>query len=208
MENNAYAKSNANAYAKSNAKANANVNANAKANAKANANANANINTLYMKNLLEMKVTLLPMEIGENQTKNNLQKIIQGHVEGKCIREGYVKPKSVQIRSYSSGLVKGERIEFTVLFECMTCNPVEGVLLNDCMIKSVTKAGIHCNVMDENGNIPVTVFVARDHSVENTEFQKITDSDLGKKIQVKVVGTRFELNDECVEVLALLQPLQ
>ena len=175
---------------------------------KANANANANANTLYMKNLLEMKVTLLPMEIGENQTKTNLQKIIQGHIEGKCIREGYVKPKSVQIRSYSSGLVKGERIEFTVLFECMTCNPVEGVLLNDCMIKSVTKAGIHCNVMDDDRNIPVTVFVARDHSVENTEFQNITDSDLGKKIQVKVVGTRFELNDECVEVLALLQPLQ
>tara|TARA_B100001059_G_C17535005_1_gene427452 strand:+ start:135 stop:668 length:534 start_codon:yes stop_codon:yes gene_type:complete len=161
-------------------------------------------NPLYMKNLLEMKVTLLPMEIGENQTKTNLLRIVQSHIEGKCIREGYVRPKSVNIRNYSIGLVKGERIEFAVVFECYVCNPVEGTVLSECVIKSVTKAGIHCNVMDEFQNIPVTVFVARDHSVTDTIFQKMTDNDIGQKVNVKVIGNRFELNDECVEVLANL----
>lgn len=161
-------------------------------------------NPLYMKNLLEMKVTLLPMEIGENQTKNNLVKIIQKSIEGKCIREGYVRSKSVNVRNYSSGLVKGEYVEFTVVFECYTCNPVEGTVLSGCVIKSVTKAGIHCNVMDEFNNIPVTVFVARDHQIANTEFQKISDNDIGQTLDVKVIGNRFELNDECVEVLGVL----
>ena len=171
---------------------------------------NANVektNPLYLKNLLEMKVTLLPMEIGENQTKNNLVKIIQKSIEGKCIREGYVRPKSVNVRNYSSGLVKGEYVEFTVIFECYTCNPVEGTVLSGCVIKSVTKAGIHCNVMDEFNNIPVTVFVARDHQIANTEFQKITDNDIGQTLDVKVIGNRFELNDECVEVLGVLHKL-
>ena len=161
-------------------------------------------NPLYMKNLLEMKVTLLPMEIGENQTKTNLLNIIQKTIENKCIREGYVRPKSTNIRNYSSGLVKGEYIEFTVVFECYTCNPVEGTVLSDCVIKSVTKAGIHCNVMDEFNNIPVTVFVARDHQVADTTFQKLTDNDIGQSINVKVIGNRFELNDDCVEVLGIL----
>ena len=159
---------------------------------------------LYMKNLLEIKITLLPMEIGENQTQKNIQQIIQSSIEGKCIREGYVKPKSINIRNYSSGLVKGERIEFTVVFECYTCNPTEGTILTDCVIKSVTKAGVHCNVVDEHNNIPVTVFVARDHSVENTTFQKLTDSDIGNKINVKVIGNRYEMNDDFVEVLGCL----
>tara|TARA_B100000073_G_C23479553_1_gene470968 strand:+ start:56 stop:595 length:540 start_codon:yes stop_codon:yes gene_type:complete len=162
------------------------------------------MNPLYMKNLLEIKVTLLPMEIGENQTKNNLLHMIQKQVEGKCIREGYVRPKSVNIRSYSSGLVKGERIEFTVLFECYTCNPVEGTVLTDCVIKSVTKAGVHCNVIDDFSNIPVTVFIARDHAIGDITFQKLTDQDIGQKVNVRVIGNRFELNDEFVEVLAVL----
>ena len=59
-----------------------------------------NGNPLYMKNLLEMKVTLLPMEIGENQTKTNILRTIQKNIEGKCIREGYVRPKSTNIRNY------------------------------------------------------------------------------------------------------------
>ena len=53
-------------------------------------------------------------------------------------------------------------------------------------------------------NVPVTVFIARDHSISDVAFQKITENELGKKVDVKVIGTRFELNDECVEVLGVL----
>ena len=35
-------------------------------------------------------------------------------------------------------------------------------------------------------------------------FQEITETSLDKKIFVKVIGTRFELNDDCVEVLGEL----
>lgn len=157
--------------------------------------------SIYMKNLLEMKIVLSPNEIGENTTKTNLTSIISSHIEGKCIREGYVKPKSVKITQYSCGLVKGQYVEFAVIFECLTCIPVEGTWIKQCKVRSITKAGIHADAYDNHGNIPVTVFVARDHFTTNSYFNSIKENDM---INIKVIGNRFELNDECIEVLGNL----
>jgi len=151
-----------------------------------------------MKNMLEIKVVLFPMEIGLNQTKINLQKKVAYHIEGKCIAEGYVKPGSIVVHTYSSGAIKGDKIEFNVVFYCLVCNPPEGSLIPNCTVRSVTKAGIHANVFDNNNNIPVSVFVVRDHFIENRLFNGIKENSI---ITVKVIGSRFELNDECVEVL-------
>jgi hypothetical protein len=40
------------------------------------------------------------MQIGQNKTERNLHQIIVSKIEGKCIQEGYVQPKSVKILSY------------------------------------------------------------------------------------------------------------
>ena len=160
---------------------------------------------LYSTVLLEMNVLLLPNELGTTQTKENLKKTIAHFIEGKCNAEGYIKPKSVDIknRQYSSGIVKGDKVEFNVVFECKVCNPVEGMWLNDCKVKSVTKAGIHANVYDDDNNVPVTVFVIRDHFAIKPGFDDIKEDDT---ISVKVIGTRFELNDNCIEVIGELMP--
>ena len=162
-------------------------------------------NALYMSSMLEMNVLLSPTEIGIyrgiNKTKENLQTTIAYFVEGKCISEGYVQPKSVSIVNYSSGMVKGDKIEFCVVFQCKTCLPVEGMWIYQCKVKSVTKAGIHANVFDEQNNIPATVFVVRDHFMELPYFNTIKENDT---IDIRVIGTRFELNDSCIEVLGNL----
>jgi DNA-directed RNA polymerase subunit E'/Rpb7 len=155
---------------------------------------------LYITSLLEMNIALYPNQIGENKTRENLQKIITNTIEGKCIREGYVQPKSVRINHYSSGIVKGELIEFNVVFVCNTSNPVEGTHIQ-CTVKSVTKAGIHAEAFDSEGNIPISLFVARDHFVKNPQFQKVKETDV---IMINVIGTRFEMNDDCIEVLGEL----
>jgi DNA-directed RNA polymerase subunit E'/Rpb7 len=152
---------------------------------------------LYMRTMLEVQIALYPTEIGQNKTRQNLQQTIVDLVEGKCICEGYVQPNSVRVNQYSSGIVKGDKIEFTVVFECNTANPMEGTHVQ-CTVKSVTKAGIHADAYDKQGNIPVTIFVARDQFVENPNFQKVKEKDV---ITVSVIGSRFELNDYCVEVL-------
>ena len=158
---------------------------------------------LYSTVLLEMNVLLLPNELGSTQTKENLKKTIAHFCEGKCNTEGYIKPKSVVVKRHSSGIIKGDKIEFNVVFECKVCNPVEGMWINDCKVKSVTKAGVHANAYDNDNNVPVTVFVIRDHFAAKPEFNDIKEDDT---INVKVIGSRFELNDTCIEVIGELMP--
>jgi hypothetical protein len=144
---------------------------------------------LYMKCMLEMFVLLLPSQIGTNgKTKENLR-----------------EPNSIQLVKYTNGTAKLDKIEFLVVFECLVCNPVEGMWLNDCKVKSVTKAGIHAHKYDENNNVPVTVFVIRDHYVHNPMFQSVQEDD---SIDVKVIGQRFELNNKNIEVIAELAKVE
>ena len=154
---------------------------------------------VYIKSLLDKKVSLSITEIGKN-VKQNLERKIVSQIEGKCIPEGFIRPNSVNIISYSSGNIVSDLIEFNVVYECMACHPVEGMLI-EATCKTITKAGIHAQVMDEDGNIPITVFVARDHHHVNNMFNSATEN---ANITVKVIGIRFELNDPYICVIAKL----
>jgi DNA-directed RNA polymerase subunit E'/Rpb7 len=154
---------------------------------------------VYVQELLTMKVFLSITEVGQN-IKNNLERWISKNCEGRCIPEGFIKPKSVKVLKYSSGTVNCDKIEFQTVFECMVCHPVEGMLV-ECDVKTITKAGVHAEVNDETGVIPVVAFIARDHHFTNKKFADIKENS---KITVKVVGVRFELNDPYICVIAQL----
>ena len=154
---------------------------------------------VYIRSLLTQKIIISINEVGKN-IKQNLEKKISSKIEGKCIKEGFIKPKSVNVISYSSGLVNLSYIEFEVVFECMICHPVEGMLI-ECDVKTVTKAGIHAVVNTDDDVIPVTVFIARDHNYNDTYFGTIKEN---MKITVRVIGVRFELNDPYICVIGKL----
>jgi hypothetical protein len=157
---------------------------------------------VYIRSILTQKVILHIKEIGRNVKQNLEQKIVSKN-EGRCITEGFIRPNSVRIISYSSGLVNSENIEFQTVFECMVCHPVEGQII-ECVAKTVTKAGIHAEVVTENDIVPVTVFVARDHHNTNKYFATIKEN---ANITVRVIGVRFELNDPYICVIGqLLDP--
>ena len=154
---------------------------------------------VYISSLLTQKIVISMNEVGKN-IKQNLEKKITSKIEGKCIKEGFIKPNSVKVISYSSGLVNLSYIEFEVVFECMICHPVEGMLI-ECDVRTVTKAGIHAVVKTDDDVIPVTVFVARDHNYNDAYFATIKEN---MKITVRVIGVRFELNDPFICVIAKL----
>lgn len=154
---------------------------------------------VYLKSILSKKIRLVITEIGEN-VKDNLKYKITSSIEGKCIAEGFIKPNSVKIVSYSSGNVNADFVEFQTVFECLICCPVEGMEI-ECVSKTITKAGIHAQVIDSDGSIPVTVFVARDHHNTNKYFNSIKEN---AQIKVKVIGTRYELNDPYICVIGKL----
>jgi DNA-directed RNA polymerase subunit E'/Rpb7 len=158
---------------------------------------------VYTNSALTMKVSLSISEVGKN-IKQNLEYVISKKTEGRCIKEGFVKPNSIRLLTYSSGAVQGDVIVFETVFECKLCNPVEGMNITDCVAKTITKAGIHAEVIDQDGVIPVTIFIARDHHFQDKLFSTVTE---GSKINVRVIGSRFELNDPYICVIAkLLEP--
>lgn len=144
----------------------------------------------YILSILSMKITLPILEVGGN-IKQNLERMIVSKTEGKCIVEGFVRPDSVRILTYSAGKVNSGSVEFQTTFECMVCFPVEGTLVN-CKTSTITKAGIHAEVIDRQGNKPITVFIARDHHIQNDKFEKVVENT---ELLVNIIGIRFELND-------------
>lgn len=144
----------------------------------------------YILSILNMKIVLPISEVGKN-LKQNLEHMIVHKTEGKCIVEGFIRPQSVHILTYSSGKVAAGLVEFQVTYECMVCHPVDGMLV-EAVCKTVTKAGIHTEVIDKMNNVPITVFIARDHHIDNSKFEKIVENT---KVVLSIIGIRFELND-------------
>lgn len=154
---------------------------------------------VYVPSVLTSKVSLHITEVGQN-LKTSLQNVISQKNEGKCIVEGYIKPNSVKVINYSSGVVCGEMITFETMYECMVSHPVEGMLI-ECEAKTITKAGIHAEVVDDEGNVPITVFIARDHHYTQSYFNNVKENE---QIKVSVIGIRFELNDPYICAIAKL----
>jgi DNA-directed RNA polymerase subunit E'/Rpb7 len=147
------------------------------------------------------KNIILPMTaIGKN-LKQTLENTITKMVGGKCIVQGYVKPVSIRVITFSSGIVKGENITFDVVFNCEVCYPVSGMKLN-CIAKNITKAGIRAESVDEQPS-PFVLFIARDHHFASDYFNSIEENE---KFVARVIAQRFELNDKYISVIAELTP--
>lgn len=162
------------------------------------ASSDPKVQSVYMPSLLTTKVTLKITEIAGN-LKDNLEKKIVNSVEGRCINEGYIRPRSVHILEYSSGNICGENVEFMVSYECMVCHPVENMKVQ-CKVHRVTQAGIHAQVIMD-GVIPLTIFVARDHNYMIKLFSQIKEN---QEITVRIQGIQYSLNDPCITAIATL----
>ena len=157
---------------------------------------------IYMESLLTRPIHIHINSIGKN-IKQTLAQIISNKYEDRCVVEGYIKGRSSKLITYSSGEIHEDMIKFEVVFKCLICNPVEGMNIN-CIAKNITKAGIRAEINESPS--PVVIFIARDHHNTSEYFANINEDD---KIKVKVIGTRFELNDKYISIIAeLITPQQ
>ena len=145
---------------------------------------------LYSQILITKNISVNINNIG-NSIKATLEKAIALQIEGKCIVEGYVKPNTVEIITFSSGL-----------FQCYVCSPVEGMLVH-CVAKHINKAGIRAEVNETPS--PVVIFIARDHNYASPLFAQVKENE---DITVRVIGQRFELNDTYISIIAELVEAQ
>ena len=157
---------------------------------------------IYMLNILTRKVSLRFNTVGSNIQEHIKHKLIM-NLEGRCAKEGYIKKNSVRVLSYSAGVIQSNNIVFDVSFECLICNPCEGQKIK-VIVENITKAGIKANYykLEEK---PIIVFITRDHyyNDSNNIFKNVKEND---EIYIKVIGSRFQLNDNSISVLA--EPLK
>jgi DNA-directed RNA polymerase subunit E'/Rpb7 len=166
---------------------------------KINKNREIKLTSIYSRSVITRTI-VLPITAVGNNLKQTLEEYINFHFEGKCVVEGFIKPNSTKIITYSSGVIKnGVNISFDVVFECEICFPVEGTIIS-CISKTITKAGVTAESADENPS-PIIVFIARDHHYSTSQLGDIKEGD---KINVRVIGQRFELNDKYISIIGEL----
>lgn len=154
--------------------------------------------SIYNKNILTRQVVLKFNLIGSN-IQEVLSNKLKRDLEGKCSKEGYIKKKSINILKYSSGMLIEDSVKYDVVFECLICNPVEGMRIK-CVIKNITKAGIRCLYYKEEEK-PIILFIARDHNQKKDLYNNLKENDI---INVKTIGIRYQLNDEYISVMGEL----
>ena len=129
-----------------------------------------------------------------------IEEYIHNNFEGKCVVEGYIKTNSCKIIRYSCGTIeRGNNVVFEAVFECDVCFPIEGMLI-PCIAKNIVKAGIRGESATEVPS-PVIVFIAKDHHYNSQQFADVKEGD---KINVRIIGQRFELNDKYVSIIGEL----
>lgn len=153
---------------------------------------------IYTPVMLTKRLMISIVHVGDN-IKEVLEKKVGYEIEGRCIVEGYVKPGTCRVLSYSCGELTSSNVMFEVVIECLVCCPVEGMHIN-CIATNITEsAGIKAETEDQPS--PVIIYIARDHHINNSYFSSVKIND---KIKVRVIGQRFELNDKYISVIAEL----
>lgn len=152
---------------------------------------------IYTTILLTRKIEVPFRIIGRN-VKDTLNHILSKIVEGKCMAEGFIRPNSVKILTYSNGYLHGKNAIFDVVYECEACSLVEGVVFS-CVIKNISLAGLRATLNEPKS--PVVVFVARDHHYDRADFTRLQEEE---EIRIRVIGQRFEIGDDAISVIGEL----
>jgi hypothetical protein len=148
---------------------------------------------LYINSLIYEKIEVPFVRIGNNMN-NYFKKYSERMIEGKCRKEGFIRPNSTNVVSSSTGLLRADMVIYDVIYSVDVCFPYENMEVM-CKIKNITKIGIR-GIINEMNN-PIVLFISREHNT-NKHFE---DYEEGQMIKVKVIGNRFELNDEYISVI-------
>jgi hypothetical protein len=116
------------------------------------------------------------------------------NIEGKCRKEGFIRPKSTKIISYTAPIMRENYCVYNVNYECDVCNPDIDAIY-ECRIIKLAKIGIRAVISIQNN--PIVFYISREHN-QMINFDEYNE---GNKLNVKIIGKRFQLNDPYIEVI-------
>ena len=162
------------------------------------------MSSIYFKSTLNSKVSITANDLNKN-IDSIIEKKLKENYEGKCCKDGYIKEDSIEIVNRTLGRMDPGQfngsITYNIEYLADICNPSEKQLIN-CNAVNINKIGILC--MSDNGNQPFKIIIPRRTHLDNPLFKEIIE---GSKIQIEVVGSRFEINDSFISIIGNLVKL-
>jgi DNA-directed RNA polymerase subunit E'/Rpb7 len=142
--------------------------------------------------LFEEKIAITSKDLSRqiNSFDELILRKLKLQLEGKCSRDGYVLPNSLELLSRSAPIA--EKGRFTGDFLCYlkaqgkVYNPPDGTQVEGDVIRK-NKMGIYVVVEDA-----IRIMIPRDLHIGNEEFDRI---ELGDRIKIEIKKSRFQVND-------------
>jgi len=159
---------------------------------------------LFISDTIVKSISLEPRFINKNIHEVILKKIKENY-EGKCIKNGYVKPGSIKIIKRSIGNIIASHFNGNVLFNLElsmeVCNPLNGAVI-EAQILNSNKMG-HLAGVPYVDDSPLNILLARQHHISKNhdEFNKLNISDI---VKIKIIGKRFEYGDNQISIIGIL----
>ena len=158
-------------------------------------------------------VTLYPRDLN-NQINARILKKLKSQLEGKCIKEGFVREGSVKMLNRSLGHGQAATfdgsITFYVEYSMEVCNPLEGVVI-EVQALNVNKMGVLAGIPYQ-AQSPLYIMLAKQHHIDDEEIKPGSKSDIqfdkinvDDVFKVRVVGKRFEYGDTQITIIAVLE---
>ena len=157
---------------------------------------------IFVESILSTNIQLKPSEYNKDMDSIILEKL-KNKVEGKCDKNGYIKPGSVEIIKRSMGQLLQAQFNgcstFKVWYKILTCNPVEGMIVK-CSVLNRNKMGLFCELYNHDPS-PLTIILAKQHHLKDDRYE---DIKIGSSVDVQIVGIRFEYNDTQISCIGRL----
>ena len=163
--------------------------------------ANNNIPSYYTNQLIQ-RVINIPFNKVTKNIKDVLHEKIKSDIEGKCTREGYVRPDSIKIIQYSNGMLEDDAITYTVLFTCDLFYPSMDMTLK-CRVHTNTKEGVTAITSFNEPTPPFIVNIVKNYHPSNERVVSFKKGDIFTCI---VKAFRSEINDSYINIIGILSP--
>jgi DNA-directed RNA polymerase subunit E'/Rpb7 len=148
---------------------------------------------IYTQTTMNVTVSVPFENVGRDMEKY-FEEYARDNIEGHCHQDGYIRPMTCKIITYTAGMIRKNIVHYHVLYLFEVFYPYEGMEL-ECLVKYVNRIGVQAN-FGERVN-PVEIYVTREHN-QQVDFDALSAN---KKIRIKVIGHRYELNDKFISIL-------
>jgi hypothetical protein len=154
------------------------------------------LSNLFYPQIIDVKESIFPLELRDNDIDSILLEKIRKQIGNRCNQIGYIDENTLKIISRSIGKINTShfngQVYYDVKCEAGVCLPVEGDRIR-AKVVGKSKTGILCI------RNPLKIVIANLHH-EDKSFMDILEK--GDEVLIEVIGTRFQLNDKALEVVA------